>query len=275
MAILKNRCVNTVGKSKQYKLEQLSKDINKKVLYNKNDNILILDNESVYKSNSINTVRTKDMVISTLANELGGISNNNVKSMFPEYNHIWQYDGDIYGVKPGRVDKLNVNTRVKTNLYDVKGYHYKIEDSLILQNFLNLDAKFITTVRDTYNYTAQKSLVPSDSIPRDRKINFYKTDMFNSYIMDKITNLPLKLNYGNKISVMKSYLRNINFQKLLCGPYYFDGGVLNYEYNFRLMSDDIIIAQMYTYFRTPNVSNGVNPTNVFAILYSNGVRTDF
>lgn len=89
MAILKNRCVNTVGKSKQYKLEQLSKDINKKVLYNKNDNILILDNESVYKSNSINTVRTKDMVISTLANELGGISNNNVKSMFPEYNHIW------------------------------------------------------------------------------------------------------------------------------------------------------------------------------------------
>ncbi len=117
---------------KQYKLNKAKTDLKKKdpkvtsvIYYNNSDNVLVGYNDgNLKKTDSVSGLRAQTLTDTTIKSDGSKLSCRQINNMDRKYRRVWQYEGETYGVKPGKIERLEngVGGREITNVYDIKGW---------------------------------------------------------------------------------------------------------------------------------------------------------
>jgi len=97
----------------QYKLSKAKQEMKKKdpkvtsIIYYNNDKVLIGYNDgNVKKADSVLGLRAQNLSDTTIKVDGSKLSCVQINNMDRRYRRVWQYEGETYGVKPGKKTAL-------------------------------------------------------------------------------------------------------------------------------------------------------------------------
>ena len=98
---------------KQYKLNETKRELIKKdskitsVIYYNNEGVLIGYNNGKLKSaSSLSAAKAGNLTDTTIKKDGAKLSTVQINDMNKTYRQIWQYEGETYGVKPGKIERI-------------------------------------------------------------------------------------------------------------------------------------------------------------------------
>ena len=132
---------------KQYKLNETKRELKKKdskitsVIYYNNDGVLIGYNNGKLKSaSSLSAAKAGNLTDTTIKKDGAKLSTVQINNMNKTYRQIWQYEGETYGVKPGKIERIENGGGEIINLSDVKGWSPEYQS--ILETFDMINNKY-------------------------------------------------------------------------------------------------------------------------------------
>ena len=132
---------------KQYKLNETKRELKKKnskitsVIYYNNEGVLIGYNNGKLKSaSSLSAAKAGNLTDTTIKKDGAKLSTVQINNMNKTYRQIWQYEGETYGVKPGKIERIENGGGEIINLSDVKGWSPEYQS--ILETFDMINNKY-------------------------------------------------------------------------------------------------------------------------------------
>ncbi|MDY2903159.1 MAG: hypothetical protein SOU07_06955, partial [Bacilli bacterium] len=132
---------------KQYKLNETKRELKKKdskitsVIYYNNDGVIIGYNNGKLKSaSSLSAAKAGNLTDTTIKKDGAKLSTVQINDMNKTYRQIWQYEGETYGVKPGKIERIENGGGEIINLSDVKGWSPEYQS--ILESFDMINNKY-------------------------------------------------------------------------------------------------------------------------------------
>lgn len=115
---------------KQYKLNETKRELKKKdskitsiIYYNNEQNVLVGYNNGKLKSAvSLSAAKAGNLTDTTIKKDGERLSPVQINDMNKTYRQIWQFEGETYGVKPGKIERLENGGGDITNIGDIKGW---------------------------------------------------------------------------------------------------------------------------------------------------------
>ena len=132
---------------KQYKLNETKRELKKKdskitsVIYYNNEGVLIGYNNGKLKSaSSLSAAKAGNLTDTTIKKDGAKLSTVQINDMNKTYRQMWQYEGETYGVKPGKIERIENGGGEIINLSDVKGWSPEYQS--ILETFDMINNKY-------------------------------------------------------------------------------------------------------------------------------------
>ena len=132
---------------KQYKLNETKRELKKKdskitsVIYYNNEGVLIGYNNGKLKSaSSLSAAKAGNLTDTTIKKDGAKLSTVQINDMNKTYRQIWQYEDETYGVKPGKIERIENGGGEIINLSDVKGWSPEYQS--ILETFDMINNKY-------------------------------------------------------------------------------------------------------------------------------------
>lgn len=130
---------------KQYKLNETKRELKKKdskitsiIYYNNEQNVLVgYNNGKLKRAENLSAVKAGNLTDTTIKKDGERLSPVQINNMNKTYRQIWQFEGETYGVKPGKIERLENGGGDITNIGDVKGWDPEFQSKLEIFQMIN------------------------------------------------------------------------------------------------------------------------------------------
>ena len=130
---------------KQYKLNETKRELKKKdskitsiIYYNNEQNVLVgYNNGKLKRAENLSAVKAGNLTDTTIKKDGERLSPVQINDMNKTYRQIWQFEGETYGVKPGKIERLENGGGDITNIGDVKGWDPEFQSKLEIFQMIN------------------------------------------------------------------------------------------------------------------------------------------
>ena len=181
---------------KQYKLNETKRELKKKdskitsVIYYNNEGVLIGYNNGKLKSApSLSAAKAGNLIDTTIKKDGAKLSTVQINDMNKTYRQIWQYEGETYGVKPGKIERIENGGGEIINLSDVKGWSPEYQSILETFDMINNKYENPDVSKDLHICIVNawnNSITPSEGVTRASSFTW---------------NTPLNPNIANNVSI--------------------------------------------------------------------------